>query len=65
LLVDVARIHLGAGEKLVVNRIMITNYSISETFDVGVDMGSSVSKGYDRDNEFSGELKKVVVHLRG
>ena len=40
-----------------------TIYSISETFDVGVDMGSPVSKEYDRNNEFSGDLEKVVVRL--
>jgi arylsulfatase A-like enzyme len=46
-----------------VDRIMMANFSISETFDVGVDMGSSVSKEYTRDNEFSGELEKVVIDL--
>ncbi len=44
-----------------VDRIMISSYSISETFDVGTDTGSPVSKEYDRDNEFSGNLDKVVV----
>ncbi|NND16393.1 MAG: sulfatase-like hydrolase/transferase [Eudoraea sp.] len=46
-----------------VDRFMFASYSISETFDVGVDMGSSVSKEYTRDNEFSGELHKVIVKL--
>jgi arylsulfatase len=46
-----------------IDRIMIASYSISETFDVGVDMGSPVSKEYTRDNEFSGELEKVIVKL--
>ena len=38
-------------------------YSISETFDVGQDTGSPVSKDYDRDNEFTGTLDKVVFNL--
>jgi len=44
-----------------VDRIMMVSYSISETFDVGTDTGSPVSKEYNRDNEFSGNLEKVVV----
>ena len=42
---------------------MPANYSISETFDVGQDTGSPVSKDYDRDNEFTGTLDKVVFNL--
>ena len=50
--------------KVNVERIMFTNYSISETFDVGVDMGSSVSKEYDRNNEYpKGMLDRVEVEL--
>ncbi|MCH6583882.1 MAG: arylsulfatase, partial [Proteobacteria bacterium] len=40
--------------KVNVDRIMMVTYSISETFDVGTDTGSPVSKEYNRDNEFSG-----------
>ena len=47
--------------KVNVDRIMMVSYSISETFDVGTDTGSPVSKEYNRDNEFSGNLDKVVV----
>jgi len=50
--------------KVNVDRILMVTYSISETFDVGVDMGSPVSKEYDRENEFSGNLEKVVVSLK-
>ena len=50
--------------KVNVERIMFTNYSISETFDVGVDMGSSVSKEYDRNNEYpKGMLDRVEIEL--
>jgi arylsulfatase len=47
-----------------VERIMMVVYSISECFDVGVDTGTSVSKEYDRENEFSGSLEKVVVSFK-
>ena len=46
-----------------VDRLMMANYSISETFDVGVDMGSPVSKTYNRDNEFSGNLDRENITL--
>ena len=47
-----------------VERIMYTTYSISETTDVGVDMGAPVSKEYDRDNKFrGGVLDRVVVEI--
>ena len=38
-------------------------YSLTETFDVGQDTGTSVSKDYDRDNVFSGTLDRLVVRL--
>ena len=47
----------------VVGRTVPGTYSISETFDVGQDTGSPVSKDYDRDNEFTGTLDKVVFNL--
>jgi arylsulfatase len=53
----------GAG-KVNVDRILMVTYSISETFDVGTDTGSPVSKEYNRDNEFSGNLDKVVVSFK-
>jgi arylsulfatase len=51
---------VGQGE---VGRTMPGTFSLSETFDVGQDTGTSVSKDYTRDNEFSGELDRVVVAL--
>ena len=51
---------VGRGE---VKRTVPGTYSISETFDVGQDTGSPVSKDYDRDNEFTGTLDRVVFHL--
>ena len=51
---------VGRGE---VKRTVPGTYSISETFDVGQDTGSPVSKDYDRDNEFTGTLDKVVFNL--
>ena len=35
----------------------------TETFDVGQDTGTPVSKDYDRDNVFTGTLDKVVFNL--
>ena len=51
---------VGSGE---VKRTVPGTYSISETFDVGQDTGSPVSKDYDRDNEFTGTLDKVVFNF--
>ena len=51
---------VGRGE---VKRTVPGTYSISETFDVGQDTGSPVSKDYDRDNEFTGTLDRVVFNL--
>ena len=47
----------------VVGRTVPGTYSLSETFDVGQDTGTSVSKDYDRDNLFTGTLDKVVFNL--
>jgi arylsulfatase len=47
-----------------VDRIHRGTFSISETFDVGEDTGTPVSKSYTRDNAFSGNLEKVVVALQ-
>jgi arylsulfatase A-like enzyme len=47
-----------------VNRTMPGQFSLSETFDVGEDTGTSVSKDYDRENEFSGVLDRVVISLK-
>jgi arylsulfatase len=46
-----------------VNRTHPGQFSISETFDVGEDTGTPVSKRYTRENAFSGRLDKVVVAL--
>ena len=51
---------VGRGE---VTRTVPGTFSLSETFDVGQDTGSSVSKDYDRDNEFSGNLDRVVIRI--
>jgi arylsulfatase len=47
-----------------VDRTHPGQFSLSETFDVGVDTGTPVSKSYTRENTFSGNLDKVVVVLR-
>jgi arylsulfatase len=46
-----------------VSRTHPGQFSLSETFDVGEDTGTPVSKNYTRDNAFSGNLDKVVVAL--
>jgi arylsulfatase A-like enzyme len=51
---------VGRGE---VGRTVPGTYSLTETFDVGQDTGTPVSKDYDRDNEFTGTLDKVVFNL--
>jgi arylsulfatase len=47
-----------------VNRTHPGQFSLSETFDVGEDTGTPVSKNYTRDNAFSGNLEKLVVALK-
>jgi len=47
-----------------VGRTMPGTFSLSETFDVGVDTGTPVSRDYTRDNAFSGDLERVVISLR-
>ncbi|WP_346863112.1 arylsulfatase [uncultured Draconibacterium sp.] len=51
---------VGQGE---IGRIHAVMYSLSETFDVGEDTGTLVSKEYNRENEFSGTLDKLVVRI--
>jgi hypothetical protein len=43
----------------------ISTFSLSETFDVGIDAGTPVSTGYSVTNhfEYTGKLDKVVVKL--
>jgi len=43
----------------------VSTFSLSETFDVGIDNGTAVSNKYRIANHFpySGELDKVVVTL--
>jgi len=40
-------------------------YSLSETFDVGVDTGTPVSRDYTRTqgNDIRGHVKKVIVQI--
>lgn len=40
-----------------------STYSLAETFDVGIDTGTQVSKLYRGPNQFQGELDKVVITL--
>jgi arylsulfatase len=47
-----------------VNRTHPSQFSLSETFDVGEDTGTPVSKNYTRENAFSGNLEKLVVALK-
>jgi arylsulfatase len=52
---------VGEGE---VGRTMPGTFSLSETFDVGEDTGTPVSKDYTRENSaFSGTLDRVVVSV--
>ncbi len=51
---------VGQGE---VGRTMPGTFSLSETFDVGQDTGTPVSRDYTRDNVFSGNLDRVVISL--
>jgi arylsulfatase len=46
-----------------VSRTLPGQFSLSETFDVGEDTGTPVSKSYTRENKFSGNLDKLVVNL--
>jgi arylsulfatase len=46
-----------------VDRTHVGTFSLSETFDVGEDTGTPVSKSYTRDNAFSGNLDRLVVAL--
>ena len=45
--------------------LAIASFSLSETFDVGIDAGTPVSNKYRITNHFpfTGELNKVVVRL--
>ena len=40
-----------------------STYSLAETFDVGIDTGTQVSKLYKGPNAFTGELDKVIITL--
>jgi arylsulfatase len=40
-----------------------STYSLAETFDIGIDTGTQVSKLYKGPNKFTGELDKVVITL--
>ena len=41
----------------------ISTYSLAETFDIGIDTGTQVSKLYKGTNKFTGTLDKVVITL--
>ncbi|WP_282123566.1 arylsulfatase [Algibacter mikhailovii] len=47
-----------------VNRTHPGQYSLSETFDVGQDTGTPVSKHFTRENKFTGNLDRLVVTLK-
>jgi arylsulfatase len=40
-----------------------STYSLAETFDIGIDTGTQVSKIYRGTNEFTGELDRVLITL--
>jgi arylsulfatase A-like enzyme len=46
-----------------IERTMPVRFSFDETFDVGEDTGTPVSLDYDVPFKFTGEIKKVAVHL--
>jgi arylsulfatase len=51
---------VGSGD---VGRTHPGQFSLSETFDVGQDTGTPVSRDYTRDNAFSGTLDRVVISM--
>ena len=46
-------------------RCTSATYSLAETFDIGRDTGTQVSRRYDGPNPFQGDLDRVVVTLTG
>ena len=52
-------------DEVVMPEMHISTFSLSETFDVGIDAGTPVSSNYAVTNhfEYTGELDKVVVKL--
>jgi len=46
-------------------KMHISTYSLAETFDVGRDTGTQVSKRYTDPNPFRGDLDRVVIRLTG
>ena len=40
-----------------------STYSLAETFDIGIDTGTQVSKIYKGTNEFTGTLDRVIITL--
>ncbi len=44
-------------------RMHISTYSLAETFDIGRDTGTQVSRIYDDPFPFEGKLDKVVIKL--
>ena len=45
-------------------KMHISTYSLAETFDVGMDAGTQVDKGYEGSPfEFTGELDRVTITL--
>ena len=40
-----------------------STYSLAETFDIGIDTGTQVSKLYKGTSQFTGELDRVVITL--
>ncbi len=40
-----------------------STYSLAETFDIGIDTGTQVSKLYSGTSEYTGELDKVIITL--
>jgi arylsulfatase len=52
---------VGKGE---IGRTHPGQFSLSETFDVGEDTGTPVSRSYTRENAFTGTLDKLVVEIQ-
>ena len=42
-----------------------STYSLAETFDIGLDTGTQVSKLYKGTNKYSGEMDRVIITLTG
>jgi hypothetical protein len=48
----------------VTTTLPIQGYGVAETFDLGIDRGTSVSSAYSADQPFSGTLGRISFQIR-